>query len=79
MDEIAEKYERTVVQIMLRFFIQNNVIVIPKTSHIERMKENFEIFDFVLDNNDIGKIKKLDKKISYTNRPETMLKEQNYQ
>jgi diketogulonate reductase-like aldo/keto reductase len=78
LNEIAKKYDKTVAQIILKFFIQNNVIVIPKTSHIERMKENFEIFDFILDNNDIEKIKKLDQKISYTNRPETMLKEQNY-
>jgi 2,5-diketo-D-gluconate reductase A len=63
---------------MLRFFIQNNVIVIPKTTHIERMKENFEVFDFVLEEEDINKIKKLDQRISYTNRPETMLEEQNY-
>jgi 2,5-diketo-D-gluconate reductase A len=76
--KIAEKYDKTVAQIMLRFFIQNNVIVIPKTSHIERMKENFDIFDFVLGNEDIKEIKNLDQKISYTNRPETMLKEQNY-
>jgi diketogulonate reductase-like aldo/keto reductase len=42
------------------------------------MKENFEVFDFVLDKEDISEIKKLDQRISYTNRPETMLKEQNY-
>jgi diketogulonate reductase-like aldo/keto reductase len=42
------------------------------------MKENFEVFDFELDKKDIEEIKKLDQKISYTNRPETMLKEQNY-
>jgi diketogulonate reductase-like aldo/keto reductase len=42
------------------------------------MKENFEVFDFELDDKDIMEIKKLDQKISYTNRPETMLKEQNY-
>jgi diketogulonate reductase-like aldo/keto reductase len=42
------------------------------------MKENFEVFDFILDEKDISEIKKLDQKTSYTNRPETMLKEQNY-
>ena len=63
---------------MLKFFIQNNVIVIPKTTHIERMKENFDIFDFMLDEKDLSEIKKLDQKISYTNRPESMLKEQDY-
>ena len=57
---------------MLRFFIQNNVIVIPRTSNIERMKENSEIFDFILDDEDIEIIKKLDKRISYGNRPESM-------
>jgi diketogulonate reductase-like aldo/keto reductase len=76
--KIAEKYNKTVAQIMLRFFIQNNIITIPKTSHIERMKENFEIFNFELGEEDISEIKKLDQKISYTNRPETMLREQNY-
>jgi len=75
---IAEKYNKTVAQIMLKFFIQNNVIVIPKTSHIERMKENFEIFNFMLNEEDIIRIKKLDQRISYTNWPESMLKEQNY-
>jgi 2,5-diketo-D-gluconate reductase A len=63
---------------MLRFFIQNNIVVIPKTSHIGRMKENFKVFDFELNDEDIVKIKELDQRISYTNWPEAMLKEQNY-
>ena len=78
MVKIAKKYGKTVAQIMLKFFVQNDIIVIPKTTHKEKMKENFEIFDFVLDNGDIANIKNLDKKISYTNWPESMLKEQNY-
>ena len=76
--DIWKKYNKTVVQVMLKYFIQNNVIVIPKTSHIDRMEENFAVFDFELDNDDIFNIKELDQKISYTNWPETMLKEQDY-
>ena len=57
---------------MLRFFIQNNIVVIPKTSRIERMKENSEILDFTLNSEDIEKIKRLDERISYGNRPESM-------
>ena len=75
---IANRYSKSVAQVMLKYFIQNNIIVIPKTNHIERMKENFEVFDFMLDEEDLLKIKKMDQRTSYTNRPETMLKEQDY-
>ena len=75
---VAEKYDKTVAQIMLKYFIQNDIIVIPKTSHLDRMRENFDIFDFSLDVWDLQKIRDLDQRISYTNWPETMLKEQSY-
>ena len=58
---IAEKYKKTPAQIMLRWQIQRGVVVIPKSTHIERMEENFNVFDFALDDEDMKKIAELDK------------------
>lgn len=58
--EIASKHNKTVAQIILRFFIQNNIIAIPKSSHKHRMEENMDVFDFNLDTDDINKIIQLD-------------------
>ena len=49
---------------MLRWKIQRGVIVIPKTTHIERMRENFDVFDFTLSEEDMAAINALDKKES---------------
>ena len=46
---------------MLRWQIQRGVVVIPKSTHIERMEENFNVFDFALDDEDMKKIAELDK------------------
>lgn len=55
-------------QIVLRWGIQRNTVVIPKSSKIERLKENFEVFDFELSKEDMELIKSIDK--SYrTNQP----------
>lgn len=59
--EIASKYHKTAAQVMLRWNIQRGVVVIPKTTHIERMKENFDVFDFALTNEDMSAISSLDK------------------
>ena len=46
---------------MLRWNIQRGVVVIPKSTHIERMEENFNVFDFKLADEDMAKISELDK------------------
>ncbi len=61
---IGEKYNKTAAQVILRWHIQRGIVVIPKTTHKERMKENFDIFDFVLTNDDMAAISTLDKKQS---------------
>ena len=61
---IGEKYGKTVAQVILRWHIQRKIVVIPKSTHIERMEENFNVFDFELTEEDIAVIEKLDKKQS---------------
>ena len=46
---------------MLRWNIQRGVVVIPKSTHIERMEENFSVFDFTLSDEDMSAIAALDK------------------
>ena len=57
---IGKKYNKSAAQVILRWLIQRGVIIACKSTHIERMKENFEVFDFELSNDDMAKIKKLD-------------------
>ena len=61
LKSIGEKYNKSVAQVALRFLTQENVIVIPKSTHKERMKENFEIFDFELSKDDMDTLRSLDK------------------
>lgn len=55
LSEIAEKHNKTVGQVILRGLLQKDIVVIPKTVHKERMRENFDIFDFELDESDMNK------------------------
>ena len=59
--DIAAKYGKTPAQVILRWNVQRGVIVIPKTVHQERMKENLDIWDFELDTGDMEQIAGLDK------------------
>lgn len=58
--EIGEKYGKTPAQVALRFLLQSDVVVIPKSVHQNRMKENFDVFDFSLSSEDMQKIESLD-------------------
>lgn len=60
LKNIANIHNKTVAQVILRWHIQRNVVVIPKTTHIERMKENFDIFDFELTADEMEQIAQLD-------------------
>ena len=57
---IAQRYKKSVAQVILRYNVQRGIIVIPKSSHIERMKENIDIFDFTLSEEDMKTIRTLD-------------------
>ncbi|KAG2705835.1 hypothetical protein I3760_05G073800 [Carya illinoinensis] len=65
---LAAKYKRTVAQIVLRWGVQRDTVVIPKSSKPERLEENFQVFDFELTKEDMDLIKSLDKK-HRTNQP----------
>ena len=59
--EIAAKYGKTPAQVMLRWHIQRGIVVIPKSTHMERMEENFRVFDFTLSDEDMAVIAGLDR------------------
>jgi 2,5-diketo-D-gluconate reductase A len=59
--EVAEKLGRSPAQVVLRWHIQRGTIVFPKSSTPERMQENFELFDFELDDDDVAKLDALDR------------------
>ena len=61
LEEIAKKHGKTTAQVMIRWFLQRDYVVIPKSVHKARLEENFDVFDFELDDKDMAKIKTLDR------------------
>lgn len=57
---IGKKYNKSAAQVMLRWLIQRGVIIACKSTHIERMEENFNVFDFELSTDDMKEINNLD-------------------
>ena len=57
---IADKYNKSVGQVILRWNVQRGVVVIPKSTHVERIKENIDVFDFELNEEEMKQISSLD-------------------
>lgn len=60
MTEIGKKYGKSAAQTALRYLMQSDVVVIPKSVHRERMIQNFDVFNFELSGEDMAKIATLD-------------------
>ena len=64
LQSIGQKHGKTIAQVVLRWLNQRGIVAIPKSVRKERMSENFAIFDFELDQDDIASIATLDQKAS---------------
>lgn len=60
LESIGKKYDKSVAQVALRWLLQRDVIIIPKSTHIERMEQNLNILDFALSDADMAEIARLD-------------------
>lgn len=61
VQSIAETHNKTTAQVLLRHLVQENIIVIPKSASPERIKANFQIYDFELNPDEISALNTLDK------------------
>ena len=60
LKNIGEKYGKSVAQVVLRWLLQRGIVCIPKSTKREQMEQNFDVFDFVLDEEDMAQIAGLD-------------------
>lgn len=74
LETIGERYGKTAAQIALKFLVENGIIIIPKTTHKERMQENINLFDFSLSDDDMQAIRLLDTGRNVTGWPSDALK-----
>jgi diketogulonate reductase-like aldo/keto reductase len=67
--KIAEDQKKSPAQVLLRFLLQRGIVVLPKSVKPHRMKENMDLFDFILTEDDMKKLMGLDKYMSYKTNP----------
>ncbi len=72
LSELAAKYGKTLAQVVLRWHIQLGVVVIPRSSKAERIRENIDIFDFELDATDVEAISGLNRDERLGAHPDVM-------
>jgi diketogulonate reductase-like aldo/keto reductase len=60
LKEIGGKYGKSAAQVALRFLLQSDVVVIPKSVHVERMEQSFNVLDFTMNEEEMGRIEALD-------------------
>lgn len=58
--EIGKKYGKSPAQVMIRWCLDNEMVVLPKSVHLARIRDNIDVFDFKLDTDDMAKLSKLD-------------------
>lgn len=68
---LAEKYDKTPAQVLLRFLTQKGIAVIPRSTQPAHIKENFDLFDFALTADEMAQLSALDKKEPLIGKPET--------
>lgn len=59
--QIGHKYNKSIAQVIIRWNIQRGIVVIPKASNLDHLKENFDVFDFQLSEDDMNEISEMDK------------------
>ncbi|MBQ9555139.1 MAG: aldo/keto reductase [Muribaculaceae bacterium] len=70
---IGHQYGKTAAQVALKFLVQRGIIIIPKTAHVERMRENIDLFDFTLSDDDLAAVASLDTGHNVTGWPSDAL------
>lgn len=61
LTDIARKYGKSVAQVIIRWHMQRGVVVLPKSTHEDRIRQNIDVFDFALTKQDMDRIRALDK------------------
>ena len=71
---IADEHGKSVAQVILRWHIQKGNVVFPKSTNPDHIRDNMDIFDFELSDEDMGKIAGMDKNKSYLNYPQWLIR-----